>query len=95
MFLGDFLLLNLNNANSLNDNWMKRNMLMAALFLAATVGFAAKTESKAPWWMDPSVNRVNTLTPRASFFAYESAELAQKNQKESSSPVCKSSDQRS
>ena len=85
MFLGDFLLLNLNNANSLNDNWMKRNMLMAALFLAATVGFAAKTESKAPWWMDPSVNRVNTLTPRASFFAYESAELAQKNQKESSS----------
>ncbi|HCE47572.1 MAG TPA: hypothetical protein DEQ84_02690, partial [Prevotellaceae bacterium] len=49
------------------------------------MGFAAKAEKKAPWWQDPTVNRVNVMTPRASFFAYETDELARKMKKESSS----------
>ena len=63
----------------------KLKLCVACLLLSLTVGFAAKAEKKAPWWQDPTVNRVNVMTPRASFFAYETDELARKMKKESSS----------
>ena len=63
----------------------KLKLCVACLLLSSTVSFAAKVEKKAPWWMDPTVNRVNVMTPRASFFAYETEELASKMKKEASS----------
>ena len=42
---------------------------------------AAPKATPKPYWLDPSVNRVNTEAPRASFFAYESEAKAQKGDK--------------
>ena len=63
----------------------KMKLSVACVLLSTTVCFAAKAEKKTPWWLDPTVNRVNTMTPRASFFAYETDELARKMKKEASS----------
>ena len=41
---------------------------------------SAKDNSKEPW-MDPAVTRVNALPPHASFFAFESEDLAAKGEK--------------
>ncbi len=41
-------------------------------------------QKTTPWWLDPEVNEVNTLPPRAAFFAYETEELAQEGCKASS-----------
>ena len=60
---------------------MKKLFLLAfltAFFSGSDV--SAKDNSKEPW-MDPYVTRVNTLAPRASFFAFESEALAQKGDK--------------
>lgn len=60
---------------------MKKLFLLA--FLTAFfsgIDVSAKDNSKEPW-MDPYVTRVNTLAPRASFFAFESEALAQKGDK--------------
>jgi beta-galactosidase len=62
---------------------MKRISLIAIIVLAATMSFAATTK-KAPCWMDPQVNRINTMPSRATFFAFENDALAQKMKKESS-----------
>ena len=62
---------------------MKRMNLLTLLAFVVAVSFAAK-EKKAPCWMDPNVNRINVMESRASFFAYENPELAQKMKKESS-----------
>lgn len=56
---------------------------IAAAFLA--VGAAAAKGDGQVRWMDPGVNRVNALAPRASFFAFESEALAAKGDKTLSS----------
>ena len=63
---------------------MKRINLIVILAFAAVMTFAAAVK-KAPCWMDPNVNRINAMTPRATFFAYENSDLAQKMKKEASS----------
>ena len=40
---------------------------------------SAEAQKDKPWWLDPEVNEVNTMAPRAAFFAYETENLA--NQK--------------
>lgn len=60
---------------------MKKLFLLALLtFFLSGGNVSAKDNSKEPW-MDPYVTRVNTLAPRASFFAFESEALAQKGVK--------------
>lgn len=60
---------------------MKKLFLLALLTVFLSGGnVSAKDNSKEPW-MDPYVTRVNTLAPRASFFAFESDALAQKGDK--------------
>lgn len=60
---------------------MKKLFLLAFLTAFFSGGdVSAKDNSKEPW-MDPYVTRVNTLAPRASFFAFESEALAQKGDK--------------
>ena len=48
---------------------------MAAASLTAN---AAPKATGKPYWLDPSVNRVGTELPRASFFGFESLEYAQR-----------------
>ncbi|MBQ8273601.1 MAG: DUF4981 domain-containing protein [Bacteroidaceae bacterium] len=60
---------------------MNKLFLLALLTVFLSGGsVSAKDNSKEPW-MDPYVTRVNTLAPRASFFAFESEALAQKGDK--------------
>lgn len=63
---------------------MKRQVLLACAAVACMAVSAQKTGAK-PFWLDANQNRVNTEAPRASFFAYESADLAQKGEKKNSS----------
>ena len=56
------------------------NALLAILAIAtATTAYAASDGQ--PRWMDPSVNRINTMPLHASFFAFESEDLALANDK--------------
>ena len=59
---------------------LKKIYFAAAVCLALTTATAQKKQVKE-YWLDPSVNRVNTEAPRASFFAYESENLAQAGDK--------------
>lgn len=62
---------------------MKKSLLLSI----AAAGFLTcnAQESKTPYWLDLSVNRVNTMEPRSDFFAYESIDAAQKGDKKQSS----------
>lgn len=42
---------------------------------------SAEAQKDKPWWLDPEVNEVNTMVPRAAFFAYETENLAKADQK--------------
>ena len=42
---------------------------------------SAEAQKDKPWWLDPEVNEVNTMAPRAAFFAYETETLAKADQK--------------
>lgn len=42
---------------------------------------SAEAQKDKPWWLDPEVNEVNTMAPRAAFFAYETENLAKAYQK--------------
>ena len=42
---------------------------------------SAEAQKDKPWWLDPEVNEVNTMAPRAAFFAYETENLAKVDQK--------------
>ncbi len=59
---------------------MKRQLFVGLALMATLAAGAQKSQAK-PYWLDPNTNRVNTEAPRASFFAYESAEKAQKGDK--------------
>ena len=51
------------------------------LSCACLAAFSAYAQKDKPWWLDPEVNEVNTLAPRAAFFAYETEQLAEAGQK--------------
>ncbi|MBQ9558741.1 MAG: DUF4981 domain-containing protein [Bacteroidaceae bacterium] len=63
---------------------LKKILFLVALSTSLAVTAAPKQGAK-PYWLDPNVNRVGTELPRASFFAYESQELAKSGDKTSSS----------
>lgn len=42
---------------------------------------SAEAQKDKPWWLDPEVNEVNIMAPRAAFFAYETENLAKADQK--------------
>ena len=56
-------------------------MFAVAVAMSLSASAAPKTQPVKPYWLDPSVNRVGTEAPRASFFAFESKELAQQADK--------------
>ena len=60
---------------------MLKQLMFSCACLAAVSAYAQKDK---PWWLDPEVNEVNTLAPRAAFFAYETEQLAEKGQKNQS-----------
>ena len=57
---------------------MFRQLMFSCACLAALSAVAQKDK---PWWLDPEVNEVNTMAPRAAFFAYETENLAKADQK--------------
>ena len=63
---------------------MKKCLLFAAAAFAAVSAMAAPKGQQKPYWLDANVNRVGTEVARASFFAYETEELAQKGDKQKS-----------
>ncbi len=65
---------------------MKRKTLVTGLLaLACTVTLTVGAQTQKENWLNPLVNRVNVEAPRSDFFAFESTELAQKNDKKKSS----------
>lgn len=57
---------------------MFRQLMFSCACLAA---LSAAAQKDKPWWLDPEVNEVNTMAPRAAFFAYETENLAKADQK--------------
>lgn len=57
---------------------MFRQLMFSCACLAA---LSASAQKDKPWWLDPEVNEVNTMAPRAAFFAYETENLAKADQK--------------
>lgn len=57
---------------------MFRQLMFSCACLAV---LSAKAQKDKPWWLDPEVNEVNTMAPRAAFFAYETENLAKADQK--------------
>ena len=47
---------------------MFRQLMFSCACLAV---LSAEAQKDKPWWLDPEVNEVNTMAPRAAFFAYE------------------------
>lgn len=57
-------------------------MFRKLMFSCACLGvLSAEAQKDKPWWLDPEVNEVNTMAPRAAFFAYETENLAKADQK--------------
>lgn len=57
---------------------MFRQLMFSCACLAA---LSASAQKDKPWWLDPEVNEINTMAPRAAFFAYETENLAKADQK--------------
>ena len=57
---------------------MFRQLMFSCACLAV---LSAEAQKDKPWWVDPEVNEVNTMAPRAAFFAYETENLAKADQK--------------
>lgn len=57
---------------------MFRQLMFSCACLAV---LSAEAQKDKPWWLDPEVNEVNTMAPRAAFFAYETENLAKAGQK--------------
>lgn len=57
---------------------MFRQLIFSCACLAV---LSAEAQKDKPWWLDPEVNEVNTMAPRAAFFAYETENLAKADQK--------------
>lgn len=57
-------------------------MLRQLMFSCACLTvLSASAQKDKPWWLDTEVNEVNTMAPRAAFFAYETEDLAKAGQK--------------
>ncbi len=52
---------------------MLKQLMFSCACMAVVLAFAQKDK---PYWLDPEVNEVNTVAPRAAFFAYENEKLA-------------------
>ncbi|MBQ8968948.1 MAG: DUF4981 domain-containing protein [Bacteroidaceae bacterium] len=63
---------------------MKKTLLLAAMAFATLSVSAASKSGAKPEWLDPSVNRVGTEQPRASFFAFETRDRAKQGDKSTS-----------
>ena len=61
---------------------MKKQILV--LCVAALSQLSVHAQNQKEPWLNPNITRVNTEAPRSSFFAYESAELAVRNDKKAS-----------
>ena len=57
---------------------MFRQLMFSCACLAV---LSAEAQKDKPWWLNPEVNEVNTMAPRAAFFAYETENLAKADQK--------------
>ena len=57
---------------------MFRQLMFSCACLAV---LSAEAQKDKPWWLDPEGNEVNTMAPRAAFFAYETENLAKADQK--------------
>lgn len=57
---------------------MFRQLMFSCACLAV---LSAEAQKDKPWRLDPEVNEVNTMAPRAAFFAYETENLAKADQK--------------
>lgn len=57
---------------------MFRQLMFSCACLAV---LSAEAQKDKPWWLDLEVNEVNTMAPRAAFFAYETENLAKADQK--------------
>lgn len=57
---------------------MFRQLMFSCACLAV---LSVEAQKDKPWWLDPEVNEVNTMAPRAAFFAYETEDLAKVGQK--------------
>lgn len=57
---------------------MFRQLMFSCACLAV---LSAEAQKDKPWWLDPEVNEVSTMAPRAAFFAYETENLAKADQK--------------
>lgn len=57
---------------------MFRQLMFSCACLAV---LSAEAQKDKPWWLDPEVNEVDTMAPRAAFFAYETENLAKADQK--------------
>lgn len=57
---------------------MFRQLMFSCACLAV---LSAEAQKDKPWWLDREVNEVNTMAPRAAFFAYETENLAKADQK--------------
>lgn len=57
---------------------MFRQLMFSCACLAV---LSAEAQKDKPWWLDPEVNEVNIMAPRAAFFAYETENLAKADQK--------------
>lgn len=67
---------------------MKKKLLLLSMVASCTLSMTAQ---KVPVWCDPAVNEINRKTDVASYFAYESLSLAQKNQTPKENTKAKSS----
>ncbi len=61
---------------------MNKRHLLSALLVCGMM--LAHAQTKVERWLDPQVNRVNTMKNHSSFFAYETQDLARQGDKEKS-----------
>ena len=66
------------SGDALKQITMLKQIMFSCACLAA---LSASAQKDTPWWLDPEVNEVNTMPPRAAFFAFETEQLAQEGQK--------------
>ncbi len=70
-----------NNRYLSGKSWFRYGLMA----LACTVSLTSGAQDQKENWLNPLVNRVNVEEPRSDFFAFESTDLAQKNDKKHSS----------
>ena len=67
-----------------NPKRKQMKKLLLGVFVAAVSQLSAFSQTQKEAWLNPEITRVGTEAPRASFFAFENVDLAQKNEKKAS-----------